>query len=124
MKARAIALLKERKNAIINAAVTKGVTPGVPMKPSGIDWLGDIPAYWEVKKLKYLSKTISKGTTPSTEGRGMADSGVRFIKAENIAKKNNKEKIVVISGIGVREYYRKLGYRKQGPYMVKKYGTS
>ncbi|MFW5852791.1 MAG: GNAT family N-acetyltransferase, partial [Nanoarchaeota archaeon] len=41
--------------------------------------------------------------------------------AEEIAKKNNKNKIVVISGVGVRNYYRKLGYRLNGPYMVKKH---
>ena len=41
-------------------------------------------------------------------------------KAEEITKMYHKDKIVVISGIGVREYYKKLGYRLQGPYMVKK----
>ncbi|MFP4401371.1 MAG: tRNA uridine(34) 5-carboxymethylaminomethyl modification radical SAM/GNAT enzyme Elp3 [Candidatus Woesearchaeota archaeon] len=40
-------------------------------------------------------------------------------KAEDIAKKNDKEKIIIISGIGVRDYYRKHGYKKQGPYMVR-----
>ncbi len=44
-------------------------------------------------------------------------------KAEQIAKKNGKDKIIVISGVGVREYYRKLGYEKEGPYMVK-YGLN
>jgi len=41
-------------------------------------------------------------------------------KAEEICKKNNIKKIIVISGVGVREYYRKLGYKKEGVYMVKK----
>ena len=41
-------------------------------------------------------------------------------KAEEIAKKNGKKKIVIISGVGARDYYRKLGYKNQGPYMVKK----
>ena len=42
-----------------------------------------------------------------------------LITAENIARKAGKKKIIVISGVGVRGYYRKLGYKKQGPYMVK-----
>jgi elongator complex protein 3 len=41
-------------------------------------------------------------------------------KAEQLAKQHKKKKLIIISGIGVREYYKKFGYRKQGPYMVKK----
>lgn len=49
-----IALLNERKQIIINNAVTKGLDPTAKMKPSGIDWLGSIPAHWEVRRLKSL----------------------------------------------------------------------
>jgi elongator complex protein 3 len=45
-------------------------------------------------------------------------------EAENIACKNGKDKIVVISGVGVREYYRKLGYKLEGPYMAKSFKPS
>lgn len=54
-KTRLIELLQEQKQAIINQAVTRGLDPDVSMKPSGIEWLGDIPAHWEVKKLKYVA---------------------------------------------------------------------
>ncbi len=47
-KRRVIALLTEQKQAIIHRAVTRGLDPAVPLKPSGIAWLGDIPAHWEV----------------------------------------------------------------------------
>ena len=83
-KTRLIELLKEQKQAIINKAVTKGIDPNVRLKPSGVEWLGDIPEGWEVKKLKYLCSVISKGTTPSTEGKDFASSGIRFLKGENI----------------------------------------
>ena len=53
-KKRLIELLKEYKQAIINQAVTRGLDPNVPLKPSGFEWLVDIPSHWEVKKLKYL----------------------------------------------------------------------
>lgn len=54
-KKQLIELLKEQKAAIINQAVTKGVNPNVPMKDSGIEWLGEIPEHWEVRKLKYVA---------------------------------------------------------------------
>lgn len=49
-----IDLLKERRTALISQAVTKGLNPDVPMKDSGIEWLGEIPAHWEAKRLKKL----------------------------------------------------------------------
>ena len=48
-----ISLLEEKKTALINQAVTKGLDPNVPMKDSKIEWIGEIPEHWEVKRLKY-----------------------------------------------------------------------
>ena len=67
LKEKTISLLKERKIAIINQAVTKGLDPDVPMRDSGIDWLGEIPAHWEVKKLKYILKESNKRTSTGKE---------------------------------------------------------
>lgn len=53
-KQRLLALLAEKRSALINHAVTKGLDPQVPMKDSGIPWIGEIPAHWEVKRLKFL----------------------------------------------------------------------
>ncbi len=59
-----IQLLEEERVAVINQAVTKGLEPNVPMKDSGIEWLGEIPEHWEVKKLKYCIQIQSgKGIT-------------------------------------------------------------
>jgi type I restriction enzyme S subunit len=54
LKEKTIELLKERKMAIINQAVTKGLDPTVEMKDSGIEWLGEIPKHWEVKKFSHV----------------------------------------------------------------------
>ena len=54
-----IDLLNERKQIIINNAVTKGLDPNVKMKPSGIDWIGDIPEHWEARKLGSIGSTIN-----------------------------------------------------------------
>ncbi|MDD5679599.1 MAG: restriction endonuclease subunit S [Kiritimatiellae bacterium] len=53
-KKRLIELLEEQRTAIITHAVTKGLNPGVEMKDSGVEWLGEIPAHWDVKRLKYV----------------------------------------------------------------------
>src|SRR5690554_1222344 len=55
-KKRLLELYEEEKTAIINQAVTKGIDPDAPMKDSGIEWLGEIPEHWEVKKIKHLLK--------------------------------------------------------------------
>lgn len=52
-KERLIELLKEKRIALITQAVTKGLDPNVPMKDSGIEWLGEVPEHWEVKKFVY-----------------------------------------------------------------------
>jgi type I restriction enzyme, S subunit len=92
-KERLIETLQAKRQATINEVVTgkkvwnpktKTWTEASKVKNSGIDWLGEIPEDWEVTKLKYITSIISKGTTPSTEGKEMTDKGIRFIKAENI----------------------------------------
>ena len=54
-KERLIELLQEKRTALITRAVTKGLDPNVPMKDSGVEWLGEIPAHWEVKRLWHLT---------------------------------------------------------------------
>ena len=51
-----IALLKEHKQILIQNAVTRGLNPDVPLKDSGVEWIGQVPEHWDVKKLKYLAK--------------------------------------------------------------------
>ena len=63
-KERLIELLQEKRQALITQAVTKGLDPNVPMKDSGVPWLGEIPAHWHVKRLKYAAK-LESGHTPS-----------------------------------------------------------
>lgn len=57
---RLIALLKEKRQAVISYAVTKGLNPNAPMKDSGIEWLGEIPAHWEVKGIRHFA-TVLRG---------------------------------------------------------------
>ena len=59
---RLIELLQEKRQAVISHAVTKGLNFNVPMKASGVEWLGEVPEHWAVKRIKHLSQLISKGT--------------------------------------------------------------
>ena len=77
--------LKAYKQSVISEAVTKGLNPAVPMKDSGIEWIGQIPEHWEVCRVKNLSKMISKGATPPTIDKESYEGNVRFIKCENIS---------------------------------------
>ena len=68
---RLIELLKEKRQAVISHAVTKGLNPHVPMKPSCIEWLGDVPEHWKVVKLTYLLATSPKnGISPEITAEG------------------------------------------------------
>jgi type I restriction enzyme S subunit len=57
-------LLKEKRQAVISHAVTKGLNPDIAMKDSGVEWLGDVPAHWTVMPVKYVVK-LRSGATPS-----------------------------------------------------------
>ena len=63
---RLIELLTEKRQAVISHAVTKGLNPDVPMKDSGVEWLGEVPAHWELVPLKYLCR-FSGGGTPTKD---------------------------------------------------------
>lgn len=72
---RLIELLKEKRQAVISRAVTKGLDPDVPMKDSGVEWLGEVPVHWDVVKLKYLITSFEQGWSPQCENipRSSAD---------------------------------------------------
>ena len=68
---RLIELLKEKRQAVISHAVTKGLNPNAPMKPSGIQWLGDVPQHWEMKKLGWVLRESPKnGASPQINADG------------------------------------------------------
>lgn len=67
-KRRQIELLQEKRSALISHAVTKGLNPNAPMKDSGIEWLGEIPAHWQAKRLRFLvSEPLKYGANESAE---------------------------------------------------------
>lgn len=78
-----IELLKEKRQAVISHTVTKGLNPDVPMKDSGVEWLGEVPEHWIVSGFKkYLSSIVDyRGKTPNK-----TDDGILLVTARNIKK--------------------------------------
>ena len=75
--------LAEKRQSLITGAVTKGLNPKAPMKPSGIDWIGDIPAHWDVKRLGHVSQ-ILLGLTYSPGDVVDESNGIFVIRASNV----------------------------------------
>ena len=82
IKERRIELLQEKRTTLINRAVTKGLNPNVEMKPSGVEWIGEIPAYWKIQKIKHVATLVSEKSTPET--------GTIKISPENVESKTGK----------------------------------
>src|SRR5690554_4968352 len=88
-KEKMLALLEEKRAALISRAVTRGLDPNVPLKPSGLDWLGDIPAHWEVLPLRWFVQL------------GSGD----FLPNESISNDETEELLIpVVGGNGVLGY--------------------
>lgn len=87
IKEQQIALLKERKQIIIQKAVTQGLNPDVPMKDSGVDWIGEIPAHWEVKKIKYVADIFrGKFTHRPRNDPSFYDGDYPFFQTGDVAR--------------------------------------
>ena len=84
-KERLIELLQEKRTALITRAVTRGLDPNVPMKDSGVEWLGQLPANWEVKRLKHLTPGTTVGivVTPS---KYYVDEGIPCLRSLNVSR--------------------------------------
>ena len=64
-----IELLREKRQALITIAVTRGLDLNAPLKDSGVEWLGDVPAHWDVTRVKYVISSIGQGWSPECESR-------------------------------------------------------
>ncbi|BCG95987.1 restriction endonuclease subunit S [Mesorhizobium sp. 131-2-1] len=80
---RLIELLKEKRQAVISHAVTKGLNPDVPMKASGVEWLGEVPEHWDVKPLK-LAASVQTGTAKGKDNSGKDTVRVPYLRVANV----------------------------------------
>jgi len=95
-KQKLLDLLAEKRAALINQAVTKGLDPNVPMKDSGIPWIGEIPAHWEVKRLKFMVTEAVAGPYGASLTKAMySSSGYRVYGQQQ----------VILDDFSVGDYY-------------------
>ena len=80
---RLMALLKEKRQAVISHAVTRGLNPLAPLKPSSIEWLGDVPEHWETRTIAKASTKITNGFVGPTRDI-LVDAGTPYIQATHI----------------------------------------
>ena len=80
---RLMALLKEKRQAVISHAVTRGLNPHAPLKPSGIEWLRDVPEHWRVGKCGFYLSILSGFAFPST-GFSASESDTRLLRGINV----------------------------------------
>lgn len=116
--------LKEYKQAIITEAVTKGLNKSTPLKNSNIEWIGQIPEHWEIRKLKKLSTQIIDGThnTPI-----YTDTGIPFLRVTDISSLSDNKDICFdnIAKISEKEHTEliKRCYPQKGDLLVSKNGS-
>jgi type I restriction enzyme S subunit len=89
---RLIKLLQEKRQAVISHAVTKGLDPNVPMKDSGVEWLGEVPCHWKIATLRRAIKSVSNGTTATQVDE--SENTIPVTRIETISSgKINYEKV-------------------------------
>ncbi|MDO8249870.1 MAG: hypothetical protein Q7T78_09175 [Rhodoferax sp.] len=92
-KRRVIALLNEQKQAIIHRAVTRGLDPAAPLKPSGIPWLGDIPQHWEVLRGKYVGRLFSTPSVSDNELTEDVTGALMYLKVSDLVRADDSFKL-------------------------------
>jgi type I restriction enzyme S subunit len=85
-KERMLALLGEKRSALISRVVTRGLDPNAPLKPSGLEWLGEIPAHWELRRIKFVSDWLDQGSSPIAANSSAAPGELGVLKLSAVSK--------------------------------------
>ena len=101
-KRRLIALLNEQKQGIIHRAVTRGLDPNVRLKPSGVEWLGEVPEHWEIYKLHQCG-SIAGGMTPSMEVRRYWDGVIPWVTPKDMKQTAISDSSVRVTEVALQE---------------------
>ncbi len=104
IKEKQIQLLKERRQILIQTAVTKGLDPDVPMRDSGVEWLGEIPGHWELKRLRLIGNT-QNGISAGGDYFG---SGYPFVSYSDVY--NNRELPHSVKGLAESSTQDRMNY--------------
>ena len=106
-KQKLIKLLEEQKQALIHQIVTRGLDPNVRLKPSGVEWLGDVPEHWEIVQLRRLALDRCDGPFGSgLKSSHYTEEGIRVVRLQNIGHAEFKNSDAAFIS---PEYYSSLG---------------
>lgn len=120
-KERKIELLKEKRTALINHVVTKGLDPNVELKDSGVEWIGEIPVHWNLPKIKMHHETQSGGT-PSSGNEEYYDGDFPWLRTLDINNDIVDNAVIFITEKGVRNSSTKLAPKNS--ILIAMYGGS
>ena len=126
IKERRIELLHEQRTVLINQAVTKGLDPNVEMKPSGVEWIGEIPKHWIISKVKHEFESLDNLRIPlNAETRGSMELKIYdYYGASSVIDKVESyifdEPLILIGEDGANLYLRStpLAFKATGKYWV------
>ena len=96
--------LAEQRTAVITHAVTKGLTPAAPMKKSGVEWLGDVPAHWETWKITHAIDLIGSGTTPKSDNAEYYDGDILWVTTSELRENFISDTKQKVSDSAIKEY--------------------
>ena len=85
-KERMLALLEEKRSALVSRVVTRGLDPSAPLKPSGLEWLGEIPEHWELRRTKFVSSRLDQGSSPVASNTPAAPGELGVLKLSAVSK--------------------------------------
>lgn len=118
-----IKLLEEKRQAVINHAVTKGLNPNVSMKDSGVEWLGEIPEHWQIWKLAHAFEIIGSGTTPPSDTNDWYGDDINWVTTGEL-----REDIILSTSKKIKkktlQYFSTLKIYPKGTILIAMYGAT
>ncbi|MDF1894262.1 restriction endonuclease subunit S [Rahnella contaminans] len=118
-----IELLEEKRQAVISHAVTKGLDPDVPMKDSGVEWLGEVPQTWEMWKLAHAFEVIGSGTTPSSDNDGWFEGDIPWVTTGELRETVITHTVKKVSKLTL-ERFSALKIHPVGSVVIAMYGAT
>ncbi len=102
-KERMLALLEEQRSAVVTHAVTRGLDPNAPLKPSGLEWVGEIPKHWPIMRLKHFAR-IGNGSTPNRDNPEYWEGGeYPWLNSSVVGDRTVREESRFVTDIALQE---------------------
>lgn len=118
-----IKLLQEKRSAVISHAVTKGIDPTVRLKPSNIDWLGEIPEHWDCWKISHGYSEMGSGTTPTSDNDAYYDGNINWVTTSELRENIIVDTAKKVSQDAMRDFSALKKY-PSGTLLIAMYGAT